>query len=263
MTGKPVMRVSLTLPLGRSASFAVLPTPTGADAYLAVDKPAGVAVHGAHGLLGPLRERYGNGLALVHRLDKETSGVLLLARTPEALRAALSAWPTSVTKTYRAVTRGVPPQAEGFVEEKLLENRTGRPELLKRALKAAYGPARAGHLLSGRRVGAIPPIPASGRTAVHPAGRPTRTAWRVLEDRGTTALVELTPGTGRMHQLRVHLAHLGTPLLGDPLYDAGRAPDTPAPVLHAARLEWTAPPGAPGGTWTWESPPPVAARVGR
>jgi len=241
----------------------VLPTPSGADAYLAVDKPAGVAVHGARGLLGPLREEFGAGLALVHRLDKETSGVLLLARTPEALRAALEAWPASVTKTYLAVTRGVPAPGEGVVTEKLLEHRTGRPELLERALRAAYGPARAGHLLSGRRVRAIPAIPAPGRTAVHPAGREARTAYRVLEDRGGSALVELIPATGRMHQLRVHLAHLGAPLLGDPLYDAGRAPGAPAPVLHAARLSWADPPGLPGGVWTWESPAPPDARVGR
>jgi 23S rRNA-/tRNA-specific pseudouridylate synthase len=239
-----------------------LPTPPGAEAYLAIDKPAGVAVHGPHGLIGPLRRMFGDNLALVHRLDKETSGVLLLARTPEALREALDAWPTSVTKTYRAVTRGVPSPPEGVVTERLLENRTGKPELLKRALKAAYGPARAGHLLSGRRVGAIPPIPAPGRTAVHPAGREASTAYRVLEDRASTALVELTPATGRMHQLRVHLAHLGTPILGDPLYDAARAPDTPAPVLHAARIVWTNPPGAPGGRWSWDAPPPAAARVG-
>ena len=241
----------------------LLPNPPGAEGYVAVDKPSGVAVHGPNGLLGPLRERFGAGLALVHRLDRETSGVLLLARTPAALREALDAWGTSVVKTYRAVTRGVPSPPEGVVAEKLLEHRTGKPELLKRSLKAAYGPARAGHLLSGRRVGAIPAIPAPGRTAVHPAGRPARTAYRVLENRGATALVELTPETGRMHQLRVHLAHLGTPLLGDPLYDDARTPETPAPVLHAARLAWTAPPGAPGGVWTWESPPPAAARVGR
>lgn len=257
------MRVSLTLPLGRSAPCAVLPTPPGAQDYLAIDKPAGVTVHGPHGLLGALREEFGKGLALVHRLDKETSGVLLLARTSEALAAALAAWPVSVTKTYLAVTRGVPSPPDGVVTEKLLEHHTGKPELLKRALKAAYGPARAGHLLSGRRVRAIPEIPPPGRTAVHPAGREARTAYRILEDRGQTALVELTPGSGRMHQLRVHLAHLGTPLLGDPLYDAGRTPETPAPVLHLARLEWTNPPGAPDRAWTWEALPPKAAHVGR
>ena len=240
----------------------LLPTPPGADTYLAVDKLSGVAVHGPNGLLHAVRETLGESLSLVHRLDKETSGVLLLAKTPEALRAALDAWPTSVTKTYLAVTRGVPSPAEGVVTQKLLEHRTGKPELLRRALKAAYGPSRAGHLLSGRRVGAIPEIPPPGRTAVHPAGRPASTAYRVLEDRGATALVELTPGTGRMHQLRVHLAHLGTPLLGDPSYDVARTPETPAPVLHAARLAWTDPPGLPGGAWTWEAPAPAAARVG-
>jgi len=240
----------------------ILPSPPGAEAYLAVDKPAGVAVHGAGGLLGALRERFGSGLALVHRLDKETSGVLLLAKTPEALRAALAAWPSHVTKTYLAVTRGVPEPREGVVEAKLLENRTGKPELLRRALRAAYGPSRAGHLLSGRRVGAIPPLPPPGRTAVHPAGRPARTAYRVLEDRGDTALVELRPETGRMHQLRVHLAHLGTPLLGDPFYDAARTHGAPATVLHAARLVWADPPGSPGGAWTWEAALPGARRVG-
>jgi 23S rRNA-/tRNA-specific pseudouridylate synthase len=240
----------------------LLPSPPGSEAYPAVDKPAGVAVHGPGGLLGTLRERFGEGLALVHRLDKETTGVLLLAKTPEALRAALDAWASSVTKTYLAVTRGVPSPREGVVTEKLLENRTGKPELLERALRAAYGPSRAGHLLSGRRVGAIPPLPPPGRTAVHPAGRAAKTAYRVLEDRGTTALVELTPGTGRMHQLRVHLAHLGAPLLGDPIYDAARTPETPAPVLHAARLVWVDPPLSPGGAWTWEAALPGARRVG-
>ena len=147
------------------------------------------------------------------------------------------------------MTRGVPSPPEGMVTEKLLEHRTGKPELLKRALKAAYGPSRAGHLLSGRRVLAIPAIPPPGRTVVHPAGREARTAYRVVQDRGTTALVELTPETGRMHQLRVHLAHLGTPLLGDPLYDAARTPETPAPASTprgSSGPSRRAPPAPPG-----------------
>ena len=241
-------------------TFRLLPSPPGAEAYVALDKPSGIAVHGRGGLLGRLRETLGADLSLVHRLDKETSGVLLLAKTPDALGAALAAWPASVTKTYVAVTRGVPSPSEGVVDAKLLEHRSGRPQLLARALRAAYGPARAGHLLAGRRVGAIPPVPPPGRTAVHPAGREARTAYRVLEDRGTTALVELTPGTGRMHQLRVHLAHLGTPILGDPLYDADRGPGTPAPVLHAARLVWANPPSGTGA-WTWEAGVPGFPRV--
>ena len=118
----------------------------------------------------------------------------------------------------------------------LLEHRTSRPDLLKRAVKAAYGPSRAGHLLSGRRVLAIQPLPPPGRTAVHPAGRPAATRYRVLEDRGATALVELVPETGRMHQLRVHLLHLGTPLLGDPAYDPGRKPTAILPRSCTRRV---------------------------
>ncbi len=245
----------------------VLPSPSGADAYLAVDKRSGVAVHGPGGLLGALREQLGAGagagLSLVHRLDKETSGVLLLARSQEALRAAHAAWPTQVEKAYLAVTRGVPTPPEGRVDAPLLENRTSRPDLLKRAVKAAYGGSRAGHLLAGRRVLAIPALPPPGRTIAHPAGRPAATRYRVLEDRGATALVELSPETGRMHQLRVHLLHLGTPLLGDRDYDPGRVEGDPPPRLHAARLVWTDPPGMPPGTsWVWEAPRPNPAAPG-
>jgi tRNA pseudouridine32 synthase/23S rRNA pseudouridine746 synthase len=79
-----------------------------------------------------------------------------------------------------------------------------------------------------------------------------------VEDHGATALVELVPETGRMHQLRVHLAHLGTPLLGDSLYDAGCGPETPPPLLHASRLVWKNPPGRPeGSAWIWEAPLPA------
>ena len=238
----------------------ILPSPEGAEEYLAVNKPAGRIVHGKDGLLEELRAATGEDLALVHRLDRETSGVLLFARGAAALCAAHAAWVRDVTKVYLARTRGVPSPSEGVVNAPVLEHRTSKPELLRRALKAAYGPARAGHLLAGRRVGAVPPVPPPGRTAVHPAGRPAATAYRVVEDCGETALVELVPKTGRMHQLRVHLAHLGTPLLGDRLYDAGCGPETPAPLLHASRLAWKNPPGRPeGSAWIWEAPLPAEA----
>src|SRR5262245_7915893 len=216
----------------------ILPAPAGAASYLAVNKPAGRVVHGKDGVLEELRASTGERLELVHRLDRETSGVLLLARDADALRAAHAAWPRDVTKVYLALTRGVPSPQEGTVTAPLLENRTSKPELLRRAVRAAYGPSRAGHLLAGRRVGAIPAIPPPGRTAVHPAGRPAITAYRVVSDDGATAIVELIPETGRMHQLRVHLAHLGTPLLGDRFYDSQSSPDGEAPFLHASRLVW-------------------------
>ncbi len=241
----------------------LLASPPGAGAYLAVDKPAGRAVHGPHGLLAEAREAWGADLHLVHRLDRITSGVLLLARGDEALREAHAAWPSRVTKTYLALTRGVPDPPEGVVDAPLPERRSGRPELLARALRAAYGPARAGHLLSGRRVGAIPELPAPGRTAVHPAGRPAVTAYRVVAAREGCALVELVPATGRMHQLRVHLLHLGTPVLGDPLYDPARREADPPPFLHALRLAWRrGEEDASEGAWVWEAPASPPAGFG-
>jgi 23S rRNA-/tRNA-specific pseudouridylate synthase len=234
-----------------------LPSPAGAERYLAVDKPAGRSVHGPGGLLAELRAAHGSGLALVHRLDKETSGVLLLAKDAGALRAAHAAWAADVTKTYLARTRGVPEPSEGVVDAPLLEHRTSRPDLLRRALSAAYGKARAGHLLLGHTVRAIPPVPPPGRTAAHPAGRPARTRYRVVAVEGRSALVELVPEQGRMHQLRVHLLVLGTPLLGDPAYDAARRSGDSAPWLRAVRLEWRNPPDSPAGAvWTWEAPAP-------
>jgi 23S rRNA pseudouridine955/2504/2580 synthase len=241
---------------GDRTGLRFLPSPPGAEAYPALFKPAGRVVHGADGLLEEARKSLGPAVALAHRLDRETSGVLLLTRDPEALAAAHRAWGEQVTKTYLARTRGVPFPAEGLIDAPLLENRSGRPDLLKRALVAAYGPARAGHLLSGRGVNLIPRIPAKGTTAVHPAGRPAQTRYRVLADEGTTALVELTPVQGRMHQIRVHLKHLGTPILGDRLYDEpGDEVVLDPPFLHALRLVWRDPPGRPeGDVWTWEAP---------
>ena len=230
-----------------------IPGPPGSKEYLAVDKPAGLAVHGPGGVLSLVRHQFGESLALVHRLDRPTSGVLLLARTPEALRAVHAAWPHDVAKTYLARTRGVPDPAEGTVDAPLLENRSGKPELLRRALAARYNAAIAGQLLTGRRVRDIPLPPPPGRTAVHAAGREARTDYRVLETGGSGALVELTPHQGRMHQIRVHLLHLGTPLLFDPFYDAQRRVDDPAPFLHSLRITWNDPPGRPTGTvWIWE-----------
>jgi len=208
-------------------------------------------VHGVGGLLGEIRAALGPDLHLVHRLDRSTSGVLLLARGREALVAAHAVWARDVEKVYLAVTRGVPEAAEGVVAFPLLEHRSSKPELMARALKTAYGPARAGNLIAGKKVRAIPPVPQPGRTSVHPAGRPASTAYRVLDARKGFALVEMRPSGGRMHQLRVHLLALGTPIANDPLYDE-QAESAP-PFLHALRLTWRKPLGCRKGVWTWES----------
>lgn len=234
-----------------------LPVPPGAEEYLAFDKEAGQNAHGFGGLFEEARKALGEDLHLVHRLDRITSGILLLARGEAALRAAHDAWATRVAKTYVALVRGVPGEAEGTIDLPLLEHRSGRPWLLARAVRAAYGPDRAARLLRGEGLSFVPPLPPPARTAVHPAGRPALTRWRLLETRGDDSLLELTPKTGRMHQLRVHLAAIGHPLLGDPLYDPDRAPadeGEPVPYLRAVRIVWTEPPGAPAGTaWTFEA----------
>jgi 23S rRNA-/tRNA-specific pseudouridylate synthase len=200
---------------------------------------------------------HGGEWTLAHRLDRDTSGVLLLAHGAEALRLAHAAWGASVTKRYVALVRGEPAGEEGTVDAPIVENRTERPDRLRRGLAAALGSTRAGLLLAGRPVPGLPPIPRAGTSAVHPAGRPSRTSWRVLERRGGTTLLELSPHEGRMHQIRVHLLHAGMPLLGDRLYDQGRAasPSGPAPFLRAVFLRWASPPGPPGiGEWRWEVP---------
>ena len=232
-----------------------LPVPAGAEAYLAFDKEAGQAAHGPGSLLAEARLALGDDLHLVHRLDRITSGLLLLARGEEALRAAHAAWPTRVTKSYLALARGVPETAEGVIDLPLLEHRTGKPWLLERAVRAAYGPDRAARLLRGEGLSGIPPLPPPARCAAHPAGRPALTRWRLLERRGDDALLELTPETGRMHQLRVHLAAIGHPLRNDPLYDPACDPSGPPPLLRAVRIVWAGPPGDPDGAFAFEAPP--------
>jgi 23S rRNA-/tRNA-specific pseudouridylate synthase len=240
--------------------FRFLPSPPGSGDYTALDKPAGRIVHGPGGLLGEIRGALGPDLHLVHRLDRATSGILLLARGGEALAAAHAVWARDVEKVYLTVTRGIPEQAEGAVDFPLLEHRTAKPELMERALKAAYGAARAGNLMAGKRVKAIPELPPPGRTAAHPAGRPASTTYRVLDTRDGCALVELRPSGGRMHQLRVHMLAIGTPIANDPFYDEMR--DGSAPFLHALRLTWRNPPCEEEKIWTWDSRPLLPAPFG-
>jgi 23S rRNA-/tRNA-specific pseudouridylate synthase len=229
--------------------------PPGAEAYLAFDKEAGRNAHGPGGLLEEARRELGEDLHLVHRLDRITSGLLLLARGEEALRAAHAAWATGVSKTYVGLVRGVPAAAEGTIDLPLLEHRSGKPWLLERALRAACGPGRAARLLRGESLPGLPPLPPPARTAAHPAGRPALTIWRLLGERSGHALLELCPRTGRMHQLRVHLAAVGHPLRNDPLYDPAADPSGPPPFLRAVRVVWRDPPGAsPGTAWTFDAP---------
>jgi 23S rRNA pseudouridine955/2504/2580 synthase len=185
------------------------------DRVLVVDKPAGLAVHGgsglSHGLIDIARHARPQAarIDLVHRLDRETSGCLLLAkdaRTLRVLNAELAAH--DFRKTYLALLRGHLANARVRVDEPLdVENRE-----------------------HGER-----------HAVVSPAGLPAVTEYRVQQRYTGWTLVEALPMTGRTHQIRAHAVHLGHPLAGDRRYggadDALIAPRGLARLfLHAARL---------------------------
>ena len=159
----------------------------------------------AAGLLHHLGE--GASIHLVNRLDRGTTGLLAAAKTAyvhNLLRERLHTG--AFRRTYLAVCVGGPEAGSGEID-----------------------------LPIGRD-------PASAiRRRVDPAGKTAETAYRVLERRGCLALVELTPRTGRTHQLRVHMAALGCPLAGDWLYGTEDRALIPRPALHAARLEMAHP----------------------
>ena len=177
------------------------------DAHvLILDKPAGMAVHPgpatphsleAH-LIG-LRQGFIRSPQPAHRLDRDTSGCLVLARHPKALKRLTALFAAGrVAKTYLALVDGAPDGDEGEVDAPLLKVST-----------AADG----------------------WRMVVDPSGKSATTQWRVLR-RGTQSLIEFIPATGRTHQIRVHAATLGTPISGDPIYGAGQGPMR----LHAQRI---------------------------
>jgi tRNA pseudouridine32 synthase/23S rRNA pseudouridine746 synthase len=171
------------------------------DRFVVVNKPSGLAVHpGPRG--GPSVEdhfpeltRRHKGPWLAHRLDSDTSGCLLIALKKSSLSAAQAEFLAGrAEKTYWAVVLGEPAQPAGRIDQPLAKRNT----------------------------------PAGWRMAADPEGVRAVTDWRVLGAAGGLALLELHPLTGRTHQIRVHCAQLGHPVLGDPVYGDG---DT-GPGLH-------------------------------
>ena len=161
------------------------------DAWLlAVDKPAGMLIHPSHSknegtlanFVAGYYERTGQRCAFhpLTRLDRDTFGIVLLAKNAHAHnRLQETAW----QKTYHALTFGGPAEEEGIIDAPIA--RRPLPSLLRH---------------------------------VSPGGKPSRTHYRVLERQGAVCRLALQPLTGRTHQLRVHCAYMGFPILGDPQY---------------------------------------------
>ena len=164
------------------------------DALIAVDKPAGMLVHPsfsrntgtlANFLLG-YYEKTGQPCAVhpVSRLDRDTFGVVLLAKNAHVhAKLCEMSKAGTIEKTYRAAVFGCPPEVEGVIDAPIA--RVSETSLLR---------------------------------CIREDGKPARSRYRVLERSPDTALLELHPLTGRTHQLRLHCAHLGCPILGDPQY---------------------------------------------
>ena len=205
---------------------------------LGVVKPSGLPTMPAggfleHTLLWQVRRRFPEASPL-HRLGRATSGVVLFARTGEAARSLAEAWRRGeVRKIYRALIQGIPAEDRFTVETPI---------------------GRVPHL----RLGSI--------HAADPGGKPSRSRVMVLERRGDVSLVEVEIGTGRPHQIRIHLAAAGHPLAGDPLYAPGGLPrkDTDALpgdsgyLLHARLLAFLHP--ATHRPLEVEAPPPSLLR---
>lgn len=201
---------------------------------IAFNKPSGLSSQGgriqAHtldDLLWAFMRSNGKRPELVHRLDRDTSGVILAARTKPAagfLGKALQA--RRFKKTYQALISSAPEPKAGTIEAPLLRQEIGRESYMRVV------------------------------TPDTPGAQAALSRYRTLSASEEGALVELDPATGRMHQLRVHMASIGRPLAGDVRYGgaltfAGRA--APRLMLHASRLVF---PHPSGGYTTVEAPLP-------
>jgi tRNA pseudouridine32 synthase/23S rRNA pseudouridine746 synthase len=206
------------------------------DHILAFNKPAGLSSQGGRGqvhtldeLLWAFAKSSGNRPRLVHRLDRDTSGVLLTARTkPAAGFLGKALMGRRVRKTYLAIVApGAPDPVQGIIDVPLRRDEQGREAYMR-----VCAPD-------------------------HPDAETARTRYRTLSVGEGAALVELSPETGRMHQLRVHLASIGRPIVGDARYGGAlMLAGSPAPrlMLHAAALAF---PHPAGGTRRLTAPLPA------
>lgn len=187
-------------------------------ALLAVNKPAGLlsvpgrGEHLADCLITRIQATFPTAL-LVHRLDRDTSGVMVFALTPHAQRALGQQFEKRQTrKTYVARVWGQVTEKAGTVDLPLIVDWPNRPL----------------------------------QKVCHDTGKPAVTDWRLLRSTATESRLRLMPRTGRSHQLRVHMQALGHPILGDPFYAQGPALAFPRLMLHSEELRLNHPESGKG-----------------
>jgi len=228
------------------------------DALIAINKPAGMAAHPAPGsrsgtLVAALLAHWNLGRdwpdpqrpGIVHRLDKDTTGVMIVAKTPQAMHAlALQFARRGVVKAYQAIVHGCPRPRAGTIELAI-----GRDPVDRKRMQARVGQKRA----ALTRYEVVAAYGAEGRIDVAP-----RAGVAASRGAAIASVVHLVPETGRTHQIRVHLASIGHPVVGDRVYGGVRhspggrcgaaelVASFPRHALHAEMLRFRHP---VGGRW--------------
>lgn len=209
--------VTVETPATPDHSRETLPVIYEDENVIVIDKPVGVLTHSK----GALNDEFTvaefvrsktmykhdtNRPGIIHRLDRATSGVILCVKNDATASYLARQFSDRTTKKrYVAVVTGVPKQDEAVID---------------------------------LPIGRNPKSPSTFR--VDPSGKSAETYYKVIESSGEHSLVELSPKTGRTHQLRVHMSHIGTPIVGDPVYGIETADSM---YLHARSLEITLPGG--------------------
>ena len=185
---------------------------------LLVNKPSGLlsvpgkGEHLADCLIARVQAAFPTAL-LVHRLDRDTSGVMIFAQTPHAQRHLGLQFEKRMTKkVYVARVWGEIAEKTGTIDLPLIVDWPNRPKQM----------------------------------VDHENGKPAQTDWRVVRAKDGESRVRLMPKTGRSHQLRVHMLAIGHPILGDPFYAEGPARDFPRLMLHSESLQFRHPDGGQG-----------------